>query len=193
MAEVDTAHLIYLIVLLTMLAGWFFLQNRPSMNKTLQQAAVWGLIFVGAAAGVGLWQDITRDTARQQLSISEAGEIILPRGRDGHYYLTAEVNGAPVRFVVDTGASDIVLSKADAGRIGIDPEELNYLGRAATANGETRTAFVKLDEIVVGNAVDHNVSAVVNEGAMSQSLLGMGYLQRWVRIEISGGELRLSR
>ncbi|MEP2428644.1 MAG: TIGR02281 family clan AA aspartic protease [Sulfitobacter dubius] len=193
MAEIDTAHLIYLIVLLTMLAGWFFLQNRPSMNKTLQQAAVWGLIFVGAAAGVGLWQDITRDTARQQLSISEAGEIILPRGRDGHYYLTAEVNGAPVRFVVDTGASDIVLSKADAGRIGIDPEELNYLGRAATANGETRTAFVKLDEIVVGNAVDHNVSAVVNEGAMSQSLLGMGYLQRWGRIEISGGELRLSR
>ncbi|UOA14911.1 MULTISPECIES: retropepsin-like aspartic protease family protein [Sulfitobacter] len=193
MAEIDTAHLIYLIVLLTMLAGWFFLQNRPSMNKTLQQAAVWGLIFVGAAAGVGLWQDITRDTARQQLSISEAGEIILPRGRDGHYYLTAEVNGAPVRFVVDTGASDIVLSKADAGRIGIDPEELNYLGRAATANGETRTAFVKLDEIVVGNAVDHNVSAVVNEGAMSQSLLGMGYLQRWGWIEISGGELRLSR
>ena len=193
MAEIDTAHLIYLIVLLTMLAGWFFLQNRPSMNKTLQQAAVWGLIFVGAAAGVGLWQDITRDTARQQLSISEAGEIILPRGRDGHYYLTAEVNGAPVRFVVDTGASDIVLSKADAGRIGIDPEELNYLGRAATANGETRTAFVKLDEIVVGNAVDHNISAVVNEGAMSQSLLGMGYLQRWGWIEISGGELRLSR
>ena len=193
MAEIDTAHLIYLIVLLTMLAGWFFLQNRPSMNKTLQQAAVWGLIFVGAAAGVGLWQDITRDTARQQLSISEAGEIILPRGRDGHYYLTAEVNGAPVRFVVDTGASDIVLSKADAGRIGIDPEELNYLGRAATAKSETRTAFVKLDEIVVGNAVDHNVSAVVNEGAMSQSLLGMGYLQRWGWIEISGGELRLSR
>ncbi|SFG33211.1 retropepsin-like aspartic protease family protein [Sulfitobacter dubius] len=193
MAEIDTAQLIYLIVLLTMLAGWFFLQNRPSMNKTLQQAAVWGLIFVGAAAGVGLWQDITRDTARQQLSISEAGEIVLPRGRDGHYYLTAEVNGAPVRFVVDTGASDIVLSKADAGRIGIDPEELNYLGRAATANGETRTAFVKLDEIVVGNAVDHNVSAVVNEGAMSQSLLGMGYLQRWGRIEISGGEFRLSR
>ena len=98
-----------------------------------------------------------------------------------------------MRFVVDTGASDIVLSKADAGRIGIDPEELNYLGRAATANGETRTAFVKLDEIVVGNAVDHNVSAVVNEGAMSQSLLGMGYLQRWGRIEISGGEFRLSR
>ena len=51
MAEIDTAHLIYLIVLLAMLAGWFFLQSRPNMNKTLQQAAVWGLIFTGAAGG----------------------------------------------------------------------------------------------------------------------------------------------
>ncbi|MEM5544241.1 TIGR02281 family clan AA aspartic protease [Sulfitobacter sp. AS92] len=193
MADIDTAHLIYLIVLLTMLAGWFFLQNRPNINKSLQQAAVWGLIFVGAAAGVGLWQDITRDSARQQLSISDAGEIILPRGRDGHYYLTAQINGAPVRFVVDTGASDIVLTKSDAARIGINPDELDYLGRAGTANGETRTAFVRLDQVVVGHAVDRNVPAVVNDGVMSQSLLGMGYLQRWGRIEISGGELRLSR
>ncbi len=193
MANIDTAHLIYLIVLLAMVAGWFFLQSRSSMNKTLQQAAVWGLIFTGAAAGVGLWQDITRDTASQQLRIDAQGEIVLPRGRDGHYYLTAQVNDAPVRFVVDTGATDIVLTKADAARIGIDPEGLKYLGRAGTANGETRTAYVKLDKVVVGNAVDHNVSAVVNDGEMSQSLLGMGYLQRWGRIEISGGELRLSR
>lgn len=121
MAEFEIAHLIYLIVLLAMVAGWFFMQSRPNMNKSLQQAAVWGLIFTGAAAGVGLWQDITRDTARQQLTISEEGEIVLPRGRDGHYYLTAEINGAAVRFVVDTGASDIVLTKADAARIGIDP------------------------------------------------------------------------
>ncbi len=52
---------------------------------------------------------------------------------------------------------------------------------------------MRLDEVVVGHAVDHNVPAVVNDGIMSQSLLGMGYLQRWGRIEISGGELRLSR
>ena len=193
MANIDTAHLIYLIVLLAMLAGWFFLQSRPSMNKTLQQAAVWGLIFTGAAAGVGLWQDISRDSARQQISVTEQGQIILPRSRDGHYYLTARVNDTPVRFVVDTGATDIVLTKSDAARIGIDPEGLDYLGRAGTANGETRTAYVRLNKVVVGDAVDRDVPAVVNDGIMSQSLLGMGYLQRWGRIEISQGELRLTR
>lgn len=51
MAGIDTAHLIYLIVLLAMVAGWFFMHSRPNMNKTLQLAAVWGLIFTGAAAG----------------------------------------------------------------------------------------------------------------------------------------------
>ena len=193
MAEIDTMQLIYLVVLLAMLAGWFLLQGRGrGLNKTLQQAAVWGLIFTGAAAGVGLWQDITRDSG-QQMRLSETGQIILPRGRDGHYYLTAQVNDTPVRFVVDTGATDIVLTREDAARIGLDPDALDYLGRARTANGETQTAFVRLDEVVVGEAVDRDVPAVVNGGEMSQSLLGMGYLQRWGRIEIAGNELRLTR
>ena len=194
MAEIDTMQLIYLVVLLAMLAGWFLLQGRGTgLNKTLQQAAVWGLIFTGAAAGVGLWQDITRDSTGQQMRLSETGQITLPRGRDGHYYLTAQINGSAVRFVVDTGATDIVLTREDAARIGIDPESLDYLGRARTANGETKTAFVRLDEVVVGEAVDRDVPAVVNAGSMSQSLLGMGYLQRWGRIEIADNELRLTR
>ncbi len=110
MAGIDTAHLIYLIVLLAMVAGWFFMHSRPNMNKTLQQAAVWGLIFTGAAAGVGLWQDITRDSARQHLTISEEGDIVLPRGRDGHYYLTAQINGAPRRASASTPRGWITLA-----------------------------------------------------------------------------------
>ena len=56
-----------------------------------------------------------------------------------------------------------------------------------------RTAFVRLDTVTLGNVTDRNVPAVVSEGEMNQSLLGMGYLQRWGRIEITEGELRLSR
>ncbi len=193
MADFDTAHLIYLIVLLTMVAGWFFLQSREGLNKTLQQAAIWGLIFVGAAAGVGLWQDISRDSGQRQISVTGSGQIVVPQGRGGHYYLTAEINGTPVRFVVDTGATDIVLTQTDAARVGLDTGALNYLGRATTANGEVRTAFVKLDQVQLGDHVDNDVAAVVNEGQMDQSLLGMGYLQRWGKIEIGGGELILTR
>ena len=64
----------------------------------------------------------------------------VPRSADGHYYLTMEVNGAPIRFVVDTGATELVLSRADAERAGIDTGGLIYSGRAFTANGMVETA-----------------------------------------------------
>jgi aspartyl protease family protein len=193
MDEFETMNLVYLVVLLVMVAGWFFFQNRDGLNKTMQQAAIWGVIFVGAAAGVALWQDIGRDGGTRSIAMTESGQIVVPRERDGHYYLTLDINDSPVRFVVDTGATDMVLTREDAARAGIDPEDLNFLGRALTANGEVRTAFVRLDEVRLGDHVDTDVAAVVNDGAMPQSLLGMGYLQRWGKIEIGGGELILTR
>lgn len=193
MTDMDTGRLIYLGVLLLMVGGWFFMQTREGLSKTLQHAAVWALIFVGGAAAVGLWQDITYQTGRGQIAVNTAGQIVVPQNRDGHYYLSAQVNGVTTRFVVDTGATDMVLTQDDARRAGLDMDALAYLGRANTANGQVRTAFVKLDEVTLGTATDRNVSAVVNEGEMSQSLLGMGYLQRWGRIEITGGELILTR
>ena len=193
MAEIETGRLIYLILLLAMVAGWFFMQSREGLNKTMQQAAIWGLIFVGAAAAVGLWQDISSDRRTSGAQFASDGTIVVPRSRDAHYYLTLSVNDTPIRFVVDTGATDMVLTRQDAARAGLDPQALNFTGRAFTANGEVRTAFVRLDTVTLGNVTDRNVPAVVSEGEMNQSLLGMGYLQRWGRIEITEGELRLSR
>ncbi|MEP5730052.1 MAG: TIGR02281 family clan AA aspartic protease [Sulfitobacter sp.] len=193
MDNFDTGQLVYLIVLGTMVAGWFFIQTRQSLNRTLQYVAIWAMIFVGGAAGVGLWQDISRDARAPQISVSGTDQIILPRARDGHYYVTLEVNQAPVRFVVDTGATDMVLTHSDAARVGLDLDNLSYQGRANTANGEVRTAFVRLDSVQLGGVTDKDVGAVVNEGEMAQSLLGMGYLQRWGRIEITGGEMILTR
>ncbi len=191
MADYDNMRLIYLIVLLVMIAGWFFMQSREGLNKTLQHAAVWGMIFVGGAAAVGLWQDISKTDTQTHTTVS--GQILVPRARDGHYYLTVQINGTDVRFVVDTGATDMVLTQSDATRAGIDPDQLTYLGRANTANGEVRTAFVRLDAVQLGAVIDHNVAAVVNQGQMHQSLLGMGYLQRWGRLEIANNTLILTR
>ena len=194
MPEIETSRLIYLILLLLMVAGWFYMQNRQGLNKSLQQIAVWGMIFIGAAAGYGLWGDITRNSGIPRQSYETGtGAVTIPRSADGHYYLTALVNGEAIRFVVDTGASDMVLTRQDAERAGLSPETLNYLGRATTANGEVRTAYVRLSEVQLGEVSDFDVPAVVNDGEMPQSLLGMGYLQRWGRIEIANNELILKR
>ena len=190
----DTARLLYLSLLGGAVVLWFFAQNREKLGKVAQQAIVWALIFVGVIAAVGLWGDIRRTVADVPgATLVQDGRIELPRALDGHYYLTAQVNGAPLSFVVDTGATDIVLSEADARAVGIDTASLAYIGRAMTANGEVRTAPVRLDQITIGPIVDNNVPAVVNQGELDTSLLGMRYLQRFSSIEITGGRLVLTR
>ena len=78
-------------------------------------------------------------------------------------------------------------------RAGIDTSDLIYSGRANTANGTVRTALVNVDELALGPFQDRDVQALVNEGDMETSLLGMAYLQRFERLEISGGTLVLER
>ena len=116
-----------------------------------------------------------------------------PQARDGHYYLTARVNGQQVLFVVDTGATDIVMSRQDAERVGIDPDGLVYSGRAGTANGIVGTAQTTVGELSVGGITDRNITVWVNEGEMNTSLLGMAYLRRFERIEIADNMLVLER
>lgn len=186
------ASFAYLALLGTAVAGWFFLQNRQSLGRTAQMAAVWGFLFLGVIAAYGLWSDVRRDILPGQSLLAE-GVIEVPRGRDGHYHLTLAVNGTPVRFVVDTGATDIVLSRADAARIGLDPAGLAFIGTARTANGLVRTAPVRLDTVDLDGILDRNVRAVVNEGDLDGSLLGMGYLDRFSRVEIAEGRLILTR
>ena len=167
--------------------------HRQSLGKTVQMAAAWGLIFLGGIAAVGLWDDIRR-TVRPSLGVVTGdGQVEVPRAPDGHYYLTLVVNEKPIEFMVDTGASQVVLTEADARRVGLDVNNLAYTGRAMTANGEVRTAPVKLGSIELGPVLDRDVTAWVNEGELDQSLLGMAYLRRWDRIEISGRALILTR
>ena len=189
----NVMRLVYLSVLGTAVVFWFLAQNRQSLNKTLQQVMAWVFIFVGVVAVVGLWEDI-RTTVAPAPQMTVTGESIeVPRSADGHYYLSVQVNGEPITFLVDTGASQIVLSDKDARRAGIDPNQLNYFGRALTANGEVRTAPVRLDTLTVGPITDQNVSAWINEGELHKSLLGMDYLHRFSNIQFIDGRMILSR
>lgn len=193
MTSIEMGNLIYLVLLLAMVLWWFLARNRQSMGKTAQQALAWGLIFIGVIAAIGVWDDIRQTLRPSQGTITAAGQVEVPRANDGHYYLTLQINGKPVEFLIDTGASDMVLTQADAKRTGVVLKDLAYIGRAMTANGEVRTARIKLNSVTLGPVRDTNVTAWVNQGEMDQSLLGMAYLQRWDRIEITGGALILTR
>ncbi|WP_368184080.1 TIGR02281 family clan AA aspartic protease [Aestuariibius sp. HNIBRBA575] len=186
------ARLAYMVLLGTAVVGWFIAQNRTSLGKVAQQAIIWVLIFVGMIAGYGLWQDMRGDILGRQ-TVLDGNAIEVPRAIDGHFYLSLTLNAVPVNFVVDTGATDMVLSLPDATAIGISTRDLAFTGRASTANGIVKTAPVILDEVRLGPIVDRNVRAVVNQGELEGSLLGMGYLERFARIEIVGNKLVLTR
>lgn len=193
MTEDQIARLAYLTLLLTVVGGYFLIANRDRIGQMIQQLAIWALIFIGLIAGLGLWQDIRGTVMPQQSVFSETGRIEVPLSRDGHYYMTIEVDGVPVRFVVDTGATDVVLSDEDAARIGILEDDLIFSGQARTANGIVRTARISVDEMRIGDITDRNVPVWVTEGEMDGSLLGMSYLRRFSRIEIAQNELVLTR
>lgn len=187
----STMHFAYLILLLIAVGGWMFTQGRKHWGRLAQQFAAWVLIFVGVLAVVGLWGDI-RQTVMPRQAVLQSGAISVPAAPDGHYYLTAEVNGMPLRFMVDTGATDIVLTQDDATRLGLGPDDLLYSGRALSANGEVSIAPVVLDSVALGPVRSEGVRAMVNGGEMRQSLLGMRYLQRFSKIEIGDGALLLT-
>jgi aspartyl protease family protein len=193
MNDLDIGRLVYLLLLGGVLLAYLLIANREGLGATLRHAILWGLIFLGMVAGAMLWLDV-RDGLMPGRAVSFGeGSIAVPRGPGGHYYATVEVNGVPVRFVIDTGATDVVLSQADARRVGIDPGALRYTGRARTANGVVETARVTLDEIAFGGFADRGIDAWVTAGEMDISLLGMSYLGRFDRIAIEGGELVLTR
>ena len=109
----------------------------------------------------------------------------------GHVAITALVNDAPVRFLVDTGASRVTLTHDDASAAGIGGSELVYNQRSQTANGLAREAPITLREIRIEQLSIDNVAAAVNEN-LNVSLLGMSFLKRLKSFEMREGALTIS-
>ncbi len=185
------ARVAYLAILLAALGGWVIAEYRGRLGFAARSALAWGMIFVAAVAGYGLWGDI-RGSITPVQAVTEGGRIEVPRAQDGHYYLTLTIDGVEVEFLADTGASTVVLSNSDARRLGIDPGALAYLGEAETANGVVQTARVTISNIELGQYRDAKIAASVTKGEMAGSLLGMDYLGRY-RIEIDRDKMILSR
>jgi aspartyl protease family protein len=119
----------------------------------------------------------------------EAASVV--KADDGHYWAEAAVNGTAVHFLVDTGASAVALTPADAQRLGFDPQSLNYSITVNTANGAAHAAEVNLASVTVAGAEVDNVQAYVIDSGLQTSLLGMTYLGRLSQFEATKTSLIL--
>jgi aspartyl protease family protein len=120
----------------------------------------------------------------------DAHVTAIPKAQDGHFWANATVNDKAVRFLVDTGATVVVLTEADAQRLGIDKASLTYDRKVITAMGPTQAAQVTLASVAVGGSTVHNVEALILPQG-GTSLLGMSYLGRLSRIEATPSSLIL--
>src|SRR6266700_735783 len=99
--------------------------------------------------------------------VQVANTLSFKTDRTGHVYLEAAVNGSPVRFLVDTGASFVTLRPEDARAAGFGSGDLHFTQRSATANGQMRVAPVKLRELRLGQLTMEDVDAVVVESQLN--------------------------
>lgn len=131
------------------------------------------------------WQRIIANIAPSHVS-SYDGDKKLSVGRslDGHFHLKAKVNDKSIEFLVDTGASDIAISKTDAIHLGIDTSNLKYTKSYSTANGIVLAAPIILSKLQIGPIVLYNVKAHVNEGELDTSLLGMSIINKFKSFSI---------
>ena len=146
------------------------------------------LVTIAGGAALGVFWPLSKDKAPS--NAPAALEVTLERNSDRHFYADATVNGKPVRFLVDTGASEIALTEEDAKKVGIaiDPSKYELLGQGAS--GIVRGQYIELDKIEVGGISESATKAVVVQGA-NVSLLGQPFLENLDEIVIRKGEMTL--
>lgn len=174
-----------------------------SVSFMFKSAIVLGsAIFCAVLAGTGvlsLGQRATQaDTATSETaSAIDTGTTTnthvtaIPKASDGHFWANATVNSRAVRFLVDTGATVVALTPADAQRLGFDARNLTYDREVSTANGKTYAASVTLSAVGIGQSTVRNVDALVVKDGLTTSLLGMSYLGRLSRFEATPSSLIL--
>ena len=121
------------------------------------------------------------------------GQVVIARGSDGHFYLDAKnKNKYQIKFLVDTGATDVALTQEDAVKFGIDPKKLNYTQRYSTANGVAYAAPVVIDQLTIGQKTFYNIDGHVTSGGLDVSLLGMSVINKFRDFSITRDLLTLN-
>lgn len=187
--------------MVAVLVGAGFFGGRGESRITWRTGITYATIWVGISlflvaaysqrdSFARLWAGITGEINPSSAQSSDQS-VTLRKSSDGHFWAQVTLNGQSIRMMVDTGASEIALDPADAKRIGIDPETLNFNIPVSTAAGPSRAAGITLKTVSIGPIVRDNLPATVMVSRGGVSLLGMGFLGRLSQVSAEGDTLTL--
>ena len=173
------------------------------ISDTIKQLAIWVVIILGLMVGYVFRYDMQDFASRisggllpgSPISTTNdkgRAEVTLIRSENGHFEASAGVNGKPIRFLVDTGASAIVMTASDAELVGIDVNNLAFTIITQTANGQGRSARAKIQSLYLGGIERNNLTVMIAQpGRLNQSLLGQQFLESLSSYEKRGDRLTL--
>ena len=171
---------------------------RERLSKAFLAALLWTGIALAAVTGYAYRIELraVSDRVLAELipgRVSTQGRTVeIVRSRAGDFSVSAQVNGAHVPMVLDSGASAVVLTQQAAKAAGLPLEVLNYSVNVDTANGRTRAAPVTLDRLAIGGIVERSVPALIAQpGQLKTNLLGMSFLNRLESWEVRGDKLMM--
>jgi aspartyl protease family protein len=172
---------------LTEVLGWIALLGIGAV-AVLNYASIRSVVIGSVETQAAGAKQAGRVGEESRRSTSNSAE--LRAGHNGHFVTDADVNGRAITVMVDTGASMVALTYADARAIGVAPSPREFTQRVSTANGVARVAPVMLDRIQIGDVTVRNVqAAVVEDGKLSTTLLGNTFLSKLSRYEMRNGRL----
>lgn len=197
--EDNQIDLVMSVLILAGLASGLAVHWRTAPGRLFRSIGIWVALALVLVGLYGFRHELGAIAARiaDELNpsaprIGADGAIVVRRASDGHFYLAAKVNGVAIRFLVDTGATSVALTRADAKRLGFDPERLDYTLRVGTAGGERWAAPLPPLAVEVGRLQLPGVRAHVNDGGLADLLLGMTVLNRFKSVAIAGDTLTLA-
>lgn len=173
------------------IVGSMLMRPAPLLGRTLRSASTLGLMAVLVMVVVQLARIDSRfDVAVPELGLPEqvveGGETRIPMARDGHFWLQAQVNGTPVRFMVDTGATVTAVSPETARAAGLEPRAGTLPVRLQTANGAVAADMTTIDELRFGNVAARGLDAIIAPGLGSTNVIGMNLLSRLASVRLEG-------
>ena len=197
--DVDAPRLVILgLWLLALLGGALVAGDR--LGPMVRDLGIWAVIFLVLTTGYVFRYEAQDLAARftgglipgsPVTAFDEEGRatVTLTRSPSGHFETDALVNGRPVRFLIDTGATGIALAHRTARNIELPVDTMRFDGITRTANGTARVASVRLDRVEVGGIARDNLRASVSSpGALDENLLGQNFLE-----SLAGYERRADR
>jgi aspartyl protease family protein len=197
--EADWQNFIYLAIVLTFLLGSLIARREMVLGKILKYLAIWSnvgltavILYTYRYELLDIKNRVMSEISPSSVRVAKSGQLVIRISEDGHFYANIKINEVNVRFMVDTGASDIVLSTTDAKRVGINFQKLIFDKAYQTANGKSWGATIRLKELAIGNIKFNNVPASVSDSEMGTSLLGMSFLRQFSKYEFYRDELVLT-